>query len=54
MANKNQEVRHLNAKQLAYEQKQAKKGDKIVTWIIISLLILAVFYIGWVYWMMEV
>jgi hypothetical protein len=48
------EEKHLNAKQKAYEQKQAQKGEKIVKWIIISLILLALCYIGWVYWMMGV
>ncbi len=54
MAKKNQEEKHLNAKQKAYEQKQAKQGEKIVKWIIGVLILLAIFYIGWVYWMMGV
>ena len=54
MANKNLEVKHLNAKQKAYELKQAKKGDRIVKWIIIVLILLAIFYIGWVWWMMGI
>ena len=46
--------RHLNAKQRAYEEKQARQGDKIVKWIIGVLILLAVFYIGWAYWKMGV
>jgi uncharacterized membrane protein len=54
MAKNNHEEKHLNAKQKAYEQKQAKKGDRIVKWIIGILILLAIFYIGWVWWMMGI
>ncbi len=52
MSKKYQEEKHLNAKQKAYEEKQAKQGDRIVKWIIGVLILLAFFYIGWVYFMM--
>jgi uncharacterized membrane protein len=48
------EEKHLNAKQKAYEEKQAVKGERIIKWIIGCLILLAIFYIGWVYWMMGV
>jgi cell division protein FtsL len=44
MSKKNQEEKHLNAKQKAYEQKQAKQGDRIVKWIIGILIALALVY----------
>ena len=52
MSKKYQEEKHLNAKQKAYEEKQAKQGDRIVKWIIGVLILLAFFYIGWLYFMM--
>ena len=42
---KKQQVKHLNAKQRAYEQKQEKKGRKVVAWIFGLLIALAVFYV---------
>ncbi len=51
MAKKNSEV-HKNAKQKAYEEKQARQGHKIVLGIIIGLIVLAIFYMVWVIWMM--
>lgn len=52
MSKKNQEEKHLNAKQRAYEEKQAKQGDRIVKWIIGVLILLAIFYIIWAFFMM--
>lgn len=36
--------KHLNAKQKAYEEKQAKQGEKIIAWIIGGLIVLAIVY----------
>ena len=52
MSKKYQEEKHLNAKQKAYEEKQAKQGDRIVKWIIGVLILLAIFYIIWAFFMM--
>ncbi|UKK48320.1 hypothetical protein L6475_14155 [Prevotella sp. E9-3] len=54
MSKKNQEEKHLNAKQRAYEEKQAKQGDRIVKWIIGVLILLAFFYIIWAFFMMGI
>ena len=42
---KKEQVKHLNAKQKAYEEKQEKKGKKVVAWIFGLLLALAIFYV---------
>lgn len=42
---KKEQVKHLNAKQKAYEQKQEKQGRKVVAWIFGLLIALAVFYV---------
>lgn len=42
---KKEQVKHLNAKQRAYEQKQEKKGRRVVAWIFGLLIALAVFYV---------
>ena len=47
MAKKEKE-KHLNAKQKAYEQKQEKKGRKVVAWIFGGLIALAIVYAVWV------
>ena len=46
MSKRKQEV-HQNAKQKAYAEKQAQKGDKIVKWIFGVLVLLAVIYMVW-------
>ena len=50
---KKQEEKHLNAKQKAYEKKQAAKGELIIKWIIGVLIALAIFYMGWTFWFMS-
>ena len=47
MSKKNSEELHQNAKQKAYAEKQAQKGDKIVKWIFFSLILLALAYMIW-------
>ena len=42
---KKEQVKHLNAKQKAYEAKQEKKGRQVVAWIFGLLIALAVFYV---------
>ena len=39
------EIKHQNAKQKAYEEKQEKQGRKVVAWIFGALLALAIFYV---------
>jgi hypothetical protein len=51
MAKKNE--KHLNAKQVAYEKQQEKEGTNVVMWIIGSLILLGLVYIGWSVWMMA-
>lgn len=41
------EEKHLNAKQKAYQEKQARKGETIIKWIIGVLIALALFYAVW-------
>jgi hypothetical protein len=41
------EEKHLNAKQKAYEKKQALKGEKIVKWIFGILVVLALCFAAW-------
>ncbi len=53
MAKKNPEM-HKNAKQKAYEEKQARQGHKVVMSIIAGLIILALFYMVWIYMIMGV
>jgi flagellar basal body-associated protein FliL len=50
---KHQEEKHLNAKQQAYEKKQAAKGETIIKWIIGVLIALAIVYMGWTFWLMS-
>ena len=52
MSKKNEE-KHLNAKQQAYEKKQAQKGETVIKWIIGVLIALAVCYMGWTFWLMS-
>lgn len=47
MSKRKQEEIHQNAKQKAYAEKQAQKGDKIVKWIFGVLVLLAVVYMIW-------
>lgn len=51
MAKKNE--KHLNAKQVAYEKQQEKKGTSVVLWIIGVLILLGLVYAGWTAWMMA-
>jgi hypothetical protein len=44
MSKRKQEAKHLNAKQQAYEKKEAAKGEKIIKWIIGVLIALAAIY----------
>lgn len=54
MSKKNkQEEKHLNAKQRAYEQKQAEEGAKVVKWIFAILILLAFAYMGYTLWLMR-
>lgn len=41
------EEKHLNAKQQAYEKKQAAKGEKVIKWIFGVLIVLAIFFAAW-------
>jgi hypothetical protein len=52
MSKKKQEEKHLNAKQLAYEKKEAQKGELIIKWIIGVLIALAVCYMVWTFYLM--
>ena len=51
MAKKNE--KHLNAKQMAYEKKQERKGNNVVMWIIGLLIALGVVFIAWSSWLMA-
>jgi flagellar basal body-associated protein FliL len=53
MSKRKQEEKHLNAKQRAYEKKQAQQGEKVVKWIFIVLIIAAVAYMGYTMWLMR-
>jgi hypothetical protein len=48
---KHQEEKHLNAKQLAYEKKQAAKGEKIVKWIFGVLVVCALCFMVYSVWL---
>lgn len=48
MANKK-----VNAKREAYAKKQEEQGKKVVTWIFVGLIILAVIYLIWTFTMMA-
>ena len=52
MSKRKEEV-HQNAKQKAYAEKQAQKGDKIVKWIFGVLILLAVVYMFWAIFMFN-
>jgi len=45
------EEKHLNAKQKAYENKQAAKGEKIVKWIFGVLVVLALCFMIYSIWL---
>jgi uncharacterized membrane protein len=47
MSKRKQEEKHQNVKQKAYEQKQARQGEKIVKWIFGILILLALVYMFW-------
>ncbi len=42
-----------NAKREAYAKKQEEEGKKIVTWIFVGLIVLAVAYLVWTFSMMS-
>ena len=50
MANKEPK---MNAKQKAYAQKQEKEGRKVVNWIFGCLILLALIYVCWTFYMMS-
>ena len=43
----------VNAKREAYAKKQEEQGKKVVTWIFVGLIILAVIYLIWTFTMMA-
>ena len=43
----------VNAKREAYAKKQEEQGKKVVTWIFVGLIILAVIYLIWTFSMMA-
>ena len=43
----------MNAKREAYAKKQEEQGKKVVTWIFVGLIILAVIYLIWTFTMMA-
>jgi hypothetical protein len=47
------EEKHLNAKQKAFEKKQAVQGEKVVKWIFGVLIVLAVVYMCYTFWLMS-
>lgn len=47
MSKKKQDEKRQNARQKAYELKQAQKGDKIVKWIFGVLIVLAAAFAIW-------
>ncbi len=53
MNKKNLEEKHLNAKQQAFQKKEAQKGETIVKWIIGILIALAAIYMFWTYTLMS-
>ena len=53
MSKRKQEERHLNAKQRAYEKKQARQGEKVVKWIFIVLIVAALAYMGYTIYLMR-
>ena len=52
MSKKKQEEKHLNAKQRAYEKKQAQQGEKVVKWIFGVLILLAILYMAYTMYLM--
>ncbi len=42
-----------NAKREAYAKKQEEEGKKVVTWIFVGLIVLAVIYLIWTFMMMA-
>ena len=53
MSKKNKEEKHLNAKQRAYEKKQAQQGAKVVKWIFGVLILAALGYMAFTLWLMR-
>lgn len=53
MAKKNKQEKHLNAKQRAYEKKQAQQGEKVVKWIFGVLILAALGYMAFTLWLMR-
>ena len=53
MAKKKQEEKHLNAKQRAYEKKQEEEGAKVVKWIFAVLILLALAYMIYTWYLMS-
>jgi cell division protein FtsL len=51
MSKRKQEEKHLNAKQKAYEQKQARQGEKVVKWIFAVLVLLAFCFMVYSIWL---
>lgn len=51
MSKKNQE-KPVSAKKLAYEKKEAQKGELIIKWIMGVLIALAVCYMVWTFYLM--
>lgn len=47
------EEKRMNAKQKAYAQKQEKEGRKVVNWIFGGLIVLAIIYVCWTFYMMS-
>ena len=52
MAKKNQEEKHLNAKQRAFQKKQEEEGAKVVKWIFAVLILLALAYMAYTMYLM--
>jgi len=42
-----------NAKREAYAKKQEEQGKKVVTWIFVGLILLAIIYLVWTFAMMS-
>lgn len=53
MSKRKQEERHLNAKQRAYEKKQAQQGEKVVKWIFIVLIVAALAFMVYTMYLMR-
>ena len=43
----------VNKKREAYAKKQEEQGKKVVTWIFVGLIILAIIYLFWTFGMMA-